>query len=88
MDNCLEEWDHWKHAIKDVPSESLQGPSVVLSAMNKLKPTVGDLFPDVEKLCAAAVIPVSTAEMDRVFSDVNRTVRELGNCMKTETTHF
>ncbi|WAR10051.1 hypothetical protein MAR_035127 [Mya arenaria] len=68
VDKVLYEWDRLKDAVSTLDSEVVSGPVNLLKVFQKMKATTGDFGADVEKLCTtAAVIPVSTAEVERVF---------------------
>ena len=64
------------------------GPRKLMKIFNKVKANTGDVCANVEKLCAvAAVVPVSTAEVERVFSDLSRTKTDIRNRLDVETIH-
>ena len=88
-DTVLEEWNNLTNMLSDVDKTSKTGPKAILNVIRKLKPVAGDFCPNIEKLChIAAILPLSTAEVERVFSDVNRTVTDLRNRLKVEHTHM
>ena len=61
--------------LSDVDETVKMGPSAILKIIRQLKPIAGDICPNIEKLCFTAItLPLSTAEVKRGFSDVNRTV--------------
>ena len=66
--------------MSDVDETVKMGPSAILKIIRQLKPIAGDICPNIEKLCFTAItLPLSTAEVERVFSDVNRTVTDERN---------
>ncbi|XP_045187150.2 zinc finger protein 862-like [Mercenaria mercenaria] len=88
IDQCLLEWDQLKNVVRDIDNGNIDCPSSLVKTISSLKNTAGDIFPSIEKMCAAAaVLPLSTAEVERVFSDVNRTVTDIRNRLKVETTN-
>ena len=87
-DTVLAEWDHVIRLMSDVDETVKMGPSAILKIIRQLKPIAGDICPNIEKLCFTAItLPLSTAEVERVFSDVNRTVTDERNRLKVENTH-
>ncbi len=79
---------HFKEAASGLEPDRLRGPSDVVKIITSLKKSAGDFCPNLEKIVsAAAVIPVSTAEVERVFSNVQRTVTDLRNRLQVETTN-
>ncbi|WAR26673.1 EOGT-like protein, partial [Mya arenaria] len=76
-DEVTEEWDDFKNAISSTSPEVIRGPHRLIKAMMKIRP---HKFPNIERLCATAVVvPVSTAEVERVFSELARTKTDLRN---------
>lgn len=82
------EWESLKDAVSSVEQETVKGPAKLMQLLTKLKLSTGQCFENVEKLCAtAAVIPVSTAEVERVFSEVNCTKTDIRNRLDVDTVH-
>jgi hypothetical protein len=87
-DQTLMEWESLKDAVSSVEQETVKGPTKLMQLLTKLKLSTGQCFGNIEKLCAtAAVIPVSTAEVERVFSEVNRTKTDIRNRLDVDTVH-
>ncbi|XP_052767960.1 zinc finger protein 862-like [Mya arenaria] len=84
-DEVTEEWDDFKNAISSTSPEVIRGPHRLIKAMMKIRP---HKFPNIERLCATAVVvPVSTAEVERVFSELARTKTDLRNRLQVDTVH-
>ena len=87
-DTVLVEWKHVIRLLSDVDETVKMGRSTILKIIRQLKPIAGDICPNIEKLCFTAItLPLSTDEVERVFSDVNRTVSDERNRLKVENTH-
>ena len=73
-DETFMQWESLKDSVSSVEQETVKGPTKLIQLLKKLKLSTGQCFKNIEKLCATeAVIPVSIAEVECVFSDVNRT---------------
>lgn len=88
QDICLEEWDSVKNVVSDLEEGVVNGPCDLLKVFHKLEETTGNLCPNLEKICAAAaVLPISTAEVERVFSELNLVKTDLRNRLHVEKVH-
>lgn len=88
LDTVMEEWDNLSNMVSEMDTTQKTGPTAIIRIINQMKTTAGDFCPHVEKLCSiAAILPFSTAEVERVFSDVSRTVSDLRNRLNVESTH-
>ena len=84
-DEALYEWNQFKTTCVDSNSSQVNGPMAVTRLIHKLSKTTGNIFPAIAKMAAtAAVLPLSTAEVERMFSDVKRTVTILRNRLTVE----
>ncbi|XP_053380132.1 zinc finger protein 862-like [Mercenaria mercenaria] len=88
VDSALYEWDSLKDCVAELDPVVKNSPSALLKTLMTVSPTTGNTYPVVTKLCStAAVLPVSTAEVERVFSSVNRIVTDLRNRLSVENTN-
>lgn len=84
---CLLEWDQLKQLSKETPANTITSPKDLLKLIYSIKGSVGDCYTQFRNMCAAADVQVSTAAVDRIFSGVRRTVTDLRNNLKVETTY-
>ena len=90
VDDTLTEWNSFKELLLslNLDSRQMQGPDLLSCISKCTRKSSGNPFPNVIFfISVAAVLPLSTAEVERVFSDVNRTVTELRNRRKVTTTN-
>ncbi|KAL3891187.1 hypothetical protein ACJMK2_003450 [Sinanodonta woodiana] len=64
----------------------LTGPTATTKGLLKMEKTLGNIYSNILKIssAAAAVLPLSTAEVERMFSQVKRTITVLQNRTKVE----
>jgi len=85
QDQTQDEWNTLKEALVTSTPDAYQGPRALMKTLLKLRTIMGPLR-NIEKLCAASlVIPVSNAEVERVFSEVKRIKTDLRNRLQTDT---
>ena len=88
VDETLQEWDILKSSVENLDSKDIAGPASMIRTLSLVKNITGNYCPHVEKLCVtAAVLPISSAEVERVFSDVNRTKTEIRNRLSVKSVH-
>ena len=88
--NCetvLDEWNSLTYMMSDLDQTQTAGPKVILNIIRQLKPTAGDVCPTKRLCCIAATLPLSTALVERVFSDVRKAISDLRTRLKLENTH-
>ncbi|KAL3888807.1 hypothetical protein ACJMK2_001167 [Sinanodonta woodiana] len=84
VDETLYQWDLFKTSIVDNSMDLLTGPTATTKGLLKMEKTLGNIYSNILKIssAAAAVLPLSTAEVERMFSQVflqNRTKVEKMN---------
>ena len=68
-DTVLAEWDNVIRLLSDVDETVKMGPSAILKIIRQLKPIAEDICSNFDELCFTAITsPLSTAEVERVFS--------------------
>ena len=85
-DEALYQWDLFKTTIANQSAaDQFDGPIATTKAIITMRKTVGDIYSNVLMLAAAAaVLPLSTSEVERMFSHVKRTITILRNRTKVE----
>lgn len=67
-DELVLEWDRFKETVSKLDSDMTQGPRQLMTVLYSTKATAGDCSPNLAKLLAvAAVLPLSTDEVEIVF---------------------
>ena len=85
QDQTQDEWNTLREALVTSTPDAYQCPRALMKTLLKLRTITGPLR-NIEKLCAASlVIPVSNAEVERVFSEVMRIKTDLRNRLQTDT---
>jgi len=85
QDQTQDEWNTLKEALVTSTPDAYQGQRALMKTLLKLRSITGPLRNN-EKLCAASlVIPVSNAEVERVFSEMKRIKTDLRNRLQTDT---
>lgn len=86
-DDLLEEWDKFKslfHSEDDSVKNQLT-ITYLIKALLDLEQSIGENFPNIKKLLSIAnTLPVSTAEVERIFSQVKLILSNHRNRLKVE----
>ncbi|KAH3718979.1 hypothetical protein DPMN_061807 [Dreissena polymorpha] len=83
-EELLAEWADLK--VKFHANSEARSPKLNLKQLNAKQDFVGELFPNIKKLlCAYGTLILSTAAVERVFSQVKLIVTEHRNCLKVMT---
>lgn len=85
-DEAIYQWDLFKTTIANQSAaDQSNGPTATTKTLITMQKKDGDIYSNVLKLvAAAAVLPFSTSEVERMFSHVKRTVTILRNRTKVD----
>ncbi|KAL3842529.1 hypothetical protein ACJMK2_020532 [Sinanodonta woodiana] len=85
VDETLYQWDLFKTSIADNSMDLLTGPTATTKGLLKMEKTLGNIYSNILKISSAAVVlPLRTAEVERMFSKVKQTITVLQNRTKVE----
>ena len=87
-DDTLFQWNEFKDVLRESDKLSDCTPGKILKKLTESKPTLGNMYPNIEKLLKVTeTMIISTSAVERVFSKIKLIVTEHRNRLKVQTTN-